>query len=72
MTITLDEIVYYKLYSKIGKRKISSYIESLIRPQLMDDGIELGYRAMAADELRENEALLWSESLIGDVADEPR
>ena len=31
-----------------------------------------GYRAMAADEQRESEALEWVENLTGDIADEPR
>jgi hypothetical protein len=32
--------------------------------------MEEGYRAMAADEMREAEALEWSEEMILDVADE--
>jgi hypothetical protein len=30
------------------------------------------YRAMAADEQRESEALEWVENLTGEIADEPR
>lgn len=33
-----------------------------------DDALEQGYRAMAADQEREHEALEWSEALISDVA----
>ena len=31
--------------------------------------LEVGYRAMAADEAGESEALEWAEALIGDAAD---
>jgi hypothetical protein len=37
-----------------------------------DAALELGYQQMAQDEERESEALDWTESTIGDVADEPR
>jgi hypothetical protein len=42
-------------------------LDRVVRPSLED-----GYRAMAADEAREHEADEWTESLIGDVADERR
>ena len=32
----------------------------------------MGYRAMAADEDREREAMEWIENFTGDIADEPR
>ena len=34
--------------------------------------LEAAYASMAADELREAEALEWIEGLIGDAADDPR
>ena len=37
-----------------------------------DDSLELGYKQMAQDEVRESEALEWAEATIGDVADDPR
>jgi hypothetical protein len=33
--------------------------------------LEAGYRAMAADDDHEREALAWIEGLVGDVADDP-
>ncbi len=30
LTITIDEAVYYRLYSVIGERKISKFIEQLL------------------------------------------
>lgn len=60
------------LYRRVGKRKISRFLESLARPHVIDADLEAGYRKMASDEARESNAAEWSEGLIGDVADEPR
>ncbi|MEW5814578.1 MAG: addiction module antitoxin [Spirochaetota bacterium] len=72
LTITIDEKVYEGLYRKIGKRKISSFIETLVRPHVTGEALESQYKEMAQNELREHEALEWSESLIGDVLYDPR
>jgi predicted CopG family antitoxin len=72
LTITLDEHVYEGLYTVIGRRHISSFIESLLRPHLLKHELETGYQQMAQDEAREAEALEWTEALIGDVSDETR
>ena len=52
MTITLDEAVYDGLYRTIGRRRMSQFIEELVRPHVLDTG----YQAMAADVAREEEA----------------
>jgi hypothetical protein len=72
MTITLDEAVYEGLYRRIGKRRISQFIEDLVRPHVLDTSLDDGYRAMAADKEREVEALEWCNALTGDLADETR
>ena len=72
LTITIDEQVYFGLHNVVGQRKISQFIESLVRPHVLKPSLESAYQEMAADELREAEALEWSESTIGDVADETR
>lgn len=72
LTITIDDEVYEGLYRRVGRRKISRFLEALARPHVVDEELETGYRAMAADEVREAEASEWSEGLVGDVADEPR
>jgi predicted CopG family antitoxin len=59
MTITLDEDVYEGLYRTIGKRKMSQFIEDLLRPHVLDTTLDDGYKAMAADQERENEAMDW-------------
>jgi predicted CopG family antitoxin len=72
LTITVDERVYDGLHSVIGRRKISQFIESLVRPHVVKSGLEAAYREMALDEAREAEALEWAEATMGDVADETR
>ena len=72
LTITIDDEVYEGLYRRIGRRRISRFLESLARPHVIDKDLEAEYRAMAADEVREAEASEWVENLVGDAADEPR
>jgi predicted CopG family antitoxin len=72
MTISIDETVYEGLVRVVGRRKISRFLEELARPHVVTDDLAAGYRAMAADEEREREALDWSEGLIGDVASAAR
>ena len=71
LTITIDENVYEGLHSVIGPRKISRFIEDLVRPHVTDNDLEAGYAAQAADEADEAEALEWLEGVAGDVGDEP-
>lgn len=72
LTITIDAEVYEGLYAVIGARKISRFIEELVRPYVTQQDLEVAYAEMAQDEAREAEALDWIEGTIGDVADEAR
>jgi len=72
LTITLDERVYEGLHVVIGRRRISRFIESLVRPHVIGKDLEVAYERMAQDEEREAEALEWAEATVGDVADETR
>ncbi len=72
LTITLDQRVYEGLHAVVGRRRISQFIESLVRPYVDDAGLKAAYRQMAQDEAREAEALEWAEGTIGDGADETR
>jgi len=72
LTITIDERVYEGLYAVIGPRRISRFIEDLVRPHVMGPDLEAAYRQMAEDEGREAEALEWAEATVGDVSDEAR
>jgi predicted CopG family antitoxin len=72
LTITVDDDVYEGLYSRVGRRRISRFLNDLARPHVSEQDLEAGYKAMAADEERERDALEWSEGLIGDIADDRR
>ncbi len=72
MTITLDEEVYEGLCRRIGKRKMSQFIEDLLRPHVLDTSLDEGYREMAADDTREAEAMEWCSALGADMAHETR
>ena len=72
LTITVSEEVYEGLHAKIGRGRISRFIGALARPHVVDDALDESYKAMAADQRREPEALEWAENLTADVADEKR
>ena len=72
LTITLDEDVYDGLHRVAGKRNLSRFIESLLRPYVTEDAMDEGYRQMAADTAREAEAREWVEGTAEDIADETR
>jgi predicted CopG family antitoxin len=69
MTITIDREVYDALYRVVGKGNISKFLENLARPHVLQDDLASAYQAMAADTEREQEALEWSNGLIGSVTD---
>lgn len=64
LTITVDEKVYRGLRKRIGPRRISQFIEDLVRPHVLSTDIESAYAQMAADEQREQEALEFTEGVF--------
>ena len=69
LTVTIDEEVYNGLRTVIGSRKISRFIEDLVRPHVIKKDMYAAYKEMAADQVRESEALEWAEGTFGDVND---
>jgi len=67
LTVTIDEEVYEGLREVIGPRKISRFIEDLVRPHVTKKDIYAAYKEMAADEVRESEAIEWVEATFGDI-----
>ncbi|MGA7304272.1 MAG: hypothetical protein WBW88_05335 [Rhodothermales bacterium] len=65
LTITIDDAVYDGLYRVVGPRRISRFIERLVKQHVLD--LDAAYAAMAGDEEREEGALAWSDALIGDI-----
>jgi predicted CopG family antitoxin len=72
LTITMDKGVYEGLQRVIGKRKISQFIEGLVRPHVMPHLLDAAYRDMASNKAREAQALDWSEAFVGELNDESR
>ena len=72
LTISVDEVVYDGLNRIIGRGRISQFIEDLVRPHGLGAAVEDGYRAMAADEARERDAVEWIDALSQDMARETR
>ena len=65
LTIHLDEDVYSGLLRVIGRHKIGQFLQELARPHVLQNAeLDEGYRAMAADQEREAEALQWGRGLI--------
>ncbi len=70
LTITVDEKVYEGLHKAIGPRKISKFIEQLVRPHVVHRNLESDYAQMALDRKREKEAQEWVENTFKDAAHE--
>ena len=70
LTITIDEEVYDGLHRTIGPRKISRFVQELVRPHVVRPNLESAYADMAKDMKREKEALEWAEVTFKDVAHE--
>ncbi len=67
LTLTIDEEVYDGLRTVIGPRKISRFIEELIRPHVVKKDMYAAYKQMGSDQKREEDALEWAEVAFGDV-----
>ena len=67
LTITVDEEVYAGLHKVIGPRKISRFVQEIVRPYVVRPDYESAYAEMAKDKKRETEALEWAEITIKDM-----
>ena len=72
LTITIDQEVYEGLHDVIGPRKISKFVEELVRPHVVRPKLESEYARMAQDMDREEEALEWAEATFRDSGREKR
>jgi predicted CopG family antitoxin len=70
LTITVDEEVYEGLYKTVGPRKISKFVQELVRPHVVRPDLESAYAEMAKDKKREKEAIEWAESTFKDITNE--
>jgi hypothetical protein len=72
LTVTVDAEVYEGLKKNIGPRKISKFIEDLVRPHVIHPNLEAGYAAMAKDKKREKDAFEWAEIAFKDSENESK
>jgi predicted CopG family antitoxin len=70
LTITIDEEVYEGLYRVVGSRRISHFIEELVRPYVLHPDLNTAYQQMAQEEERESLAAEWAEATVGEVGNE--
>jgi predicted CopG family antitoxin len=70
LTITIDEEIYAGLHKTIGRRKISRFVQEIVRPHVIRPNLEAAYAEMAKDKKREEEAAEWAENVFKDVAHE--
>jgi len=68
----VDKEVYEGLHKIIGPRKISKFVEELVRPHVVRPNLELAYSQMAKDKKREADALKWAETTFKDTACEKK
>lgn len=72
LTISLNELVYDELCRIVGRGNISKFIENLIKPRLKANDLDVAYSEMAADGVREQEALEWANGVVGDSGNEKK
>ena len=72
LKVTVNAEVYEGLKKIIGPRKISKFIEDLVRPHVIHPNLEASYAEMAKDKKREKTALEWSEISLQDVEHEAK
>lgn len=72
LTISIDEKVYEGLHDVIGPRKISKFVEELVRPHVVRPQLDSEYEMMSKDKVREAKALEWAEGTFRDSSHEAR
>lgn len=70
LTINIDEHIYHALFNKVGKQKISLFIEDLVRSHIARPDMEAAYKQMSEDMENETKAFIWSEETLMDHSNE--
>ncbi|MGZ8329963.1 MAG: hypothetical protein ACXWVA_02780 [Rhodoplanes sp.] len=66
LTITVSDEVYESLHRRIGRRKISRFIDALAREHLVRQQLAADCAEAAADDEREREAKEWIQTGVDD------
>jgi hypothetical protein len=77
LTISVDETLYNALIPMVEKQTIGNLLAEFVQTRLTQrtytqTELEAGYKAMAADEEYEREAVEWCNGLINGIDDETR
>ena len=72
MNLYFHDAFYSLLIEKIGRRKISEYIEKTLTPLILnsDRGVEDGYKRMAQDQAQMQDAIKMANACVGDIGHE--
>jgi predicted CopG family antitoxin len=62
LTITVSDEVYEGLHRRIGRRKISRFMDGIAREHFMEKQLDADYAEAGADQRREHEAKEWIEA----------
>ncbi|GBU27495.1 hypothetical protein R84B8_01027 [Treponema sp. R8-4-B8] len=77
LTLNVDETLYNTLVSMVEKQTIGNLLAEFIQARsskrtYTQEELEAGYKAMAADEEYEREAMEWCNGLMNGIDDETR
>lgn len=72
LTISISDDVYAGLHQRVGRRRISRFLDALARPHVVAPDLSAAYRDMAADDDRERDAQAWVEAVVTDAVHETR
>jgi len=77
LTISVDETLYNALIPMVEKQTIGKLLAEFVQAQFTgrtytQAELEAGYKAMAADEEYEREAIEWCNGLMNGIDDETR
>jgi len=77
LTISVDETLYDALMPMVKKQTIGNLLAEFVQAQSSGRAytqaeLEAGYKAMAADEEYEREAMEWCNGLMSGIDDETR
>jgi len=77
LTLSVDETLYNKLMPMVEKQTIGNLLAEFVQSRSLgrtytQAELEAGYKAMAADEEYEKEAMEWCNGLMTGIADETR
>ena len=76
LTLNVDETLYNTLMPMVEKQTIGNLLAEFVQTKLnqryTQAELEAGYKAMAADEEYEQEAMEWCNGLMNGIVDETR